>query len=195
MKTKLRGTMPNWLAFLGGFFWITFWLYYIFSGIDYRELGAIVLIAALGTLFMALAVFSLMQGQHLGTSGKATAGFLLFGKALFVLGAFLSGTAIWPGGWLIAIGGEMLTTLGLIAFGLGLLADQPRPLWKWIPLIMVPFYFLSWASDPGGRPTWVSPNVENWLAVIYGLGWILLGFLLPGNDDVENELKSAEDEQ
>jgi len=172
----------NWLAVSGGAFWIAFHLYYIFSGIDYLEIGASILLAALGLFFMALAVFSLLRGPHLGTAGKTGGGILLAGMTLVFLGASLVGLNLWGGAWLLAIGGEALTTLGLAIFSLGALAQAPRSLWKWVPLFLAPVYFVSFSTTSGSFPAWASVDTPEWFAVLYGAGWVLFGFLLPQRD-------------
>ena len=166
-------------AILGGLFWIAFHLYYIFSGIDYLEIGASILLAGLGAFFMALAVFSLMRGPHLGTAGKIGAGILLAGMIPFFMGAFIVGFNIWEGGWFFAIGGEALSALGLAAFSLGALVDEPRAFWKWLPLFLAPVYFVSFSTMASSFPAWAPEYTPEWLAVLYGAGWMVFGFLLP----------------
>lgn len=179
MKNNLSPPVPNLLAILGGLLWIAWHLYHIFSGIDYLEIGASILLAALGVLFMALAVLSLLRGPNLGNAGKTGAGVLLAGMTLVFLGAALVGLNLWGGAWLLAIGGEALTTLGLVAFSFGALADAPRAFWKWLPLILAPLYFVSFATTSGSFPAWIPQYTPEWFAVLYGAGWILFGFLLP----------------
>lgn len=175
------------LAILGGLFWIAFHLYFISSGIDYREIGASILLAVLGVLLMVIAIYSLIRSQRLGAAGKATAGFLLFCMGLWVLGASLSGLGIWQGAWLLVIGAEALTTLALPAFSLGVLAEEPRPLWKWLPLFLAPIYFVSFSTTTESFPVWAPEYTPEWFGVAYGLGWVLMGFLLPRGGDASDE--------
>ena len=159
--------------------WIAFHLYYIFSGIDYREIGPSGLLAGFGVLCMALAILSLLRGPHLGTAGKVGGGTLLAGMALDFLGITSASLKLWGGAWLLAIGGEALTTLGLAGFSLGTLMQGPRPLWKWVPLFLAPVYFVSFSTTPSSFPAWAPEYAPEWVAVTYGIGWIVLGFLLP----------------
>lgn len=128
---------------------------------------------------MALAVFSLVRSPGLGTAGKVGAGILLTGMTLVFLGAALSGLNIWGGVWLLAIGGEALTTLGLVAFSLGAVVEGPRGIWRWLPLIFAPVYLMSFSTTSASFPAWAPAYTPEWLAVIYGIGWVILGFLLP----------------
>lgn len=178
MNTLASYRLPV-LATLGGLFWTAFHLYYIFSGIDYREIGPSILLAGLGVLCMALAVFSLLRGPHLGTAGRIGAGTLLAGMALVFFGATLTGTNLWGGAWWLAIGGEALTTLGLAAFSLSALAEGPWALWKWLPLFLAPIYFVSFSTTSSSFPDWAPAYTPEWLAVLYGGGWIVLGFVFP----------------
>lgn len=179
-KTDMKNNhLRNWLAILGGLFWITWHLYYIFSGIDYREIGASILLAALSVFLMASSVYSLVRSQYLGTAGKTAAGFLLFCMILWFFGASLSGLNIWQSGWFLVIVGEALTTLGLAAFSLGALMDEPRMLWKWLPIFLAPIYFISFSTTSDSFPTWMPEYTPEWFAIAYGLGWMLFGFLLP----------------
>lgn len=169
----------SWLAIGGGILWITFHLYYIFSGIDYRDIGASILLAGLGVFLMALAVLSLLRGPYLSSGGKIAAGILMAGMVLFFLGAILAGLNLWGNAWLLAIGGEALSALGLIAFSFGALTEEPRALWKWLPLLLAPVYFLSFSTTSSSFPAWAPQHTPEWLAVAYGTGWILLGLLAP----------------
>jgi hypothetical protein len=99
--------------------------------------------------------------------------------ALVFLGAALTGLNIWKSAWLLAIGGEALTALGLVAFSLGALAGGMRALWKWLPLILAPVYLASFSTTSSSLPAWAPAHTPEWLAVIYGLGWVILGFVLP----------------
>ena len=170
---------PRVLAALGGTLWVTFHLYYIYSGISYLEIGASILVAGLGVLFMMLAVYSMIAGPHLGAAGKTGAWVLLVGMGLVTLGIFMTGLNIWSGPWFLAIGGEGLSAIGLVAFGLGALADGPQVLWKWLLLFLAPVYFLSFSTTSASYPTWAPEYTPEWFAVAYGLGWALLGLLLP----------------
>jgi hypothetical protein len=182
MKQTSSIRWTTWLAVSGGVFWIAFHLYYIFSGIDYLELGAFNLLAALGVFFMALAVFSLLKSPGFVTAGKIGAGILLAGMLLVFLGVALTGLNIWGGAWLLAIGGEALTTLGLVAFSLGAMVEGPRGIWKWLPLILAPVYFVSFSTTSASFPAWAPAYTPEWLAVIYGMGWVILGFVLPSSE-------------
>jgi len=172
----------TWFAISGGVFWIAFHLYFIFSEIDYLELGAAILLAALGVFFMALTVISLMQSESLGNVGRMGAGVLLAGMLLVFLGATLSGLNIWGGAWLLAIGGEALTTLGLVAFSIGMVAEEPRGIWRWLPLILAPVYFVSFSTTSDNFPTWTPAYTSEWFGALYGVGWIILALLLPRNE-------------
>jgi hypothetical protein len=138
----------TWLAASGAAIWIAFHLYYIFSGI----VGASILIFSLGVLLMALAVYSLLRSPSLGTAGKIGAGILLVGMTLVFIGAVLTGLNIWKSAWLLAIGGEALTALGLVAFSLGALAGGMRAPWKWLPLILAPVYLASFSTTSASFP-------------------------------------------
>jgi hypothetical protein len=169
---------PRTFALLGGPAWIAWHFYYIFSGIDYRALGASIFIPAVAVLLMAVTVYRLLGSSHISSPGKAGAMGLLVGMGLWIAGAILSGFgACWA--WLIAIAGEMVTTLGLAGLGLGALAEEPRPLWKWLPLFLAPVYFISWTTTAESFPSWASEYAPEWFGVLYGTGWILLGILLP----------------
>jgi hypothetical protein len=165
-------------AILGGLLWIAFHLYYIFSGI----VGASILFIALGAFLMALAVFSLLRSPVLGNAGKIGAGILLIGMTLVFLGAALTGLNIWKSAWLLAIGGEALTTLGLVAFSLEAMVEGPRGIWKWLPLILAPVNFVSFSTTSASFPAWAPAYTPEWLAVIYGMGWVILGFVLPSSE-------------
>jgi len=166
------------LALLGGLFWIAWHLWFIFSGVDFREIGATILAAAAAVALMAAAVFKLWRGAHIGKPGQAGALVLLGGMIAWITGAALSGLgANWA--WLLAIGGEMITTLGLAGLGLGALAEAPRPLWKWIPLFLAPVYFISFTTTGASFPAWAPAYTPEWFGVLYGAGWVLIGGTMP----------------
>lgn len=169
-------------AILGGLFWIAFHLYYIYSGVDYLEITSSILLIALGVFCMTLAVLFLMGGLRLGAAGKTGAGILLVGMTLVVLGAGLVGLNLGGGFWLLVIGGESLTVFGLIAFSIGALAEAPRPPWKWLSLILAPVYFVSFSTTSDSFPAWAPAYTPEWFGALYGVGWIILGLLLPGNE-------------
>jgi hypothetical protein len=169
---------PGPLAILGGLAWIAWHLYYIFSGIDAQAIGASIFVPAIAVLLMAVTVYRLWGSSHIGSPGKAGAMGLLVGMGLWIAGATLSGLGVdWA--WLIAIAGEMVITLGLAGLGLGALAEAPRPVWKWLPLFLSPVYFISWTTTAESFPSWAPEYAPEWFGVLYGIGWILLGILLP----------------
>jgi hypothetical protein len=95
---------------------------------------------------------------------------------IFATGAMLT-SAIGGAAWLISIMGEMVTFIGLFLFGLINLSEKLLGKLHWLPLIMAPLYWLSFGSDPGEYSIPIE-NWTEWLAVVYGLGWMLIGIWL-----------------
>jgi len=178
MATSSHMRRESWLAILGGICWIAFHLYFIFSGVDYRELGASILLVGLAVVLMALAVLAILRRPILNVGGRIGAGVLLVGMILVSLGAIVTGLDLWEGAWLLVIGGEAVTALGLVSFSMGALMEAPAASWKWLPLLMAPFYFLSFSTTSTSFPSWAPAYTPEWLAVAYGFGWVLLGLLL-----------------
>ena len=126
----------------------------------------------------ALAVYRLRSGPFLGQAGRAGGLVLMAGMVLYIAWAGLAGLGVgWP--WLPAIAGQVLTTIGLAALGLGALAQAPREPWKWIPLLLAPVYYLSFSSIPESFPPSTAEYLPQVFALIYGAGWVLFGLLLP----------------
>ena len=167
------------LAALGGLLWIAFSLVLIFFDPDIRQNLSYLLIPAAAVSLMALSFIRLLQRSHPLGAGKIGAIVLLSGMGLIVLGMLVTAADFWRASFFLVIAGEMITTLGLAAFSLTTLSLEPAAFWKILPIIMAPIYFISWGPDPGNFPAWVPQHAEHWLAVVYGAGWILFGFVLP----------------
>ncbi len=117
--------------------------------------------------------------DNIPNAARIGIGVLLGGFGLFMLGGVFTGIGVNAAFFLLVIAGELVVTIGLVAYGLGLVAAAPASPWKLLPFLMAPVYFLSWGLDPGGFPAWVPEDFENWMAVAYGAGWVLLGILFP----------------
>jgi len=48
-----------------------------------------------------------------------------------------------------------------------------------LPLFLAPVYFISFATTAESFPSWAPEYAPEWFGVLYGIGWILLGILLP----------------
>ena len=97
----------------------------------------------------------------------------MIGMALLALGTILTST--WKSSaFLLAIIGEMITTIGLLIFGVANLWGKLLGNLFWLPLLLVPIYFVSWGINPGNVRLPLE-NLREWLAAIYGLGWVVVG--------------------
>jgi hypothetical protein len=77
--------------------------------------------------------------------------------------------------WIFGILGELVITIALAGFAVTSLASKLPRLLTIIPFLMVPFYFIGWASDPGGL-SGASIDLVNLSAAVYGLLWVPFGF-------------------
>lgn len=165
----------GWLVLvIGGALWGGFhiWIIQIGTVNDPEKVIPVVWILGVATIFLLVSLFTLF---FLAASIWARAGIslTLVGVALFALGTIL--TSAWTGSaWLLAIIGEMITTIGLLVFGFANLWEKLLGNLFWLPLLMAPIYFLSWSIDPGTVRV-PFENWTEWLAAVYGLGWVIVG--------------------
>ena len=130
------------LALFGGLLWIAVYIRYIFSD------SMVLLVLAVSVALMGLSVLRLLQSPRIVTAARMGGWVLISGMGLIVLGGAITGAG-GPGAvFLLVIAGELITTLGLVAFSLALLGSGPASFWKVLPLLMAPVYFISWGLDP-----------------------------------------------
>ena len=168
---------------LGGLLWTGFHIWLVASEVNIRHNIRLIFYPALGTGFFFLALMSLYRAGNLRTAGKGSAAVLMIGLAIFNIGAFIT-AFLWNGAWLIAILGEMIISVGFIFFSFASLSEKFLARFHSLPLLMTLFYIPSWMAQPPSPP--YPPSFEHWLAAVYGLGWILLGFLFPRGRGVKN---------
>lgn len=168
-------------AVLGGLIWMAFHIWYVVTDIDVADLT--VAPANLRVLIVPVLLFiGTLWALHqaLGASGSVKTGLIvaIVGLALMAIGllgiAFLGVGAM----WLVGILGELVTSIGLLIFGIANLRDGILPRFNFLPLLMVLVYLPSWMVDPGNLSPPLPPHWTEWLAAVYGLGWVVLGVLL-----------------
>lgn len=168
-------------AVLGGLIWMAFHIWYVVTDIDVADLT--VAPANLRVLIVPVLLFiGTLWALHqaLGASGSVKTSLIvaIVGLALMAIGllgiAFLGVGAM----WLVGILGELVTSIGLLIFGIANLRDGILPRFNFLPLLMVLVYLPSWMVDPGNLSPPLPPHWTEWLAAVYGLGWVVLGVLL-----------------
>jgi hypothetical protein len=170
---------------IGGILWAGFHAWYILteSSSDPETLIPILWILGLAAIFLLLGVFTFYSRSRGGGGGIGLV-ITLIGMALFAFGTIITSTGS-NSAWLLAIIGEMITSIGLLIFGVANFRERLLGPLYWLPLILAPIYILGWAFDPGSAAIPLD-NWTEWLAVVYGLGWILIGL---GDYIESNKLK------
>lgn len=177
IMTSFKDLLNQWgwmILIIGGILWAGFHVWYILleSSNDPGTLIPILWILGLAAIFLLLGVFT-FYSRSSGGSGGIGLVMTMIGMALLAFGTIITSTGS-GSAWLIAIIGEMITSIGLLIFGLANFRERLLGSLYWLPLILAPIYVLSWAFDPGSASIPLD-NWTEWLAVIYGLGWILIG--------------------
>lgn len=164
-------------AVLGGAIWAAFHIWLIQSGrLDsLLGVGDRLSILSLPLLAFMLTSYALSRPDGIGRGGLLL---MIGGMALMVLG--ITGVALLQIGsaWLVGILGELVTSVGLAWFALVNLRDRQLPALNGLPLLMLLVYVPSWMVDPGSLPGLLPAHFTEWLAAVYGLGWVVLGGLL-----------------
>lgn len=179
---KLIARWGGLLGILGGLIWaVLFYLEATDPGFDLRNKllnqPVIGLALAFGVALQAAGFYSLSvtsrESSVLRISATVCAsGALLQSLALLAVSGFGLGAA-----WLFGILGELVITIALGIFAISSLPTKTPLAIKVTALIMVPFYFVGWAIDPGAASA-IGPSAVNLSAAIYGLLWIPLGFAI-----------------
>ncbi len=174
---RLRNPVEQWGwldMVIGGIIWTGFHIWYLLFGNinNSTEIIPVVWILGVGTIFLLLGSLSLyLSAANIGVKGGL--GITMIGMAFFSIGTILT-SFLTSSAFLLAIIGEMITTIGLLIFGIANLRERMLGYLFWLPILMVPIYFLSWSVDPGS----ISLPLDNWtewLAAVYGLGWVVAG--------------------
>lgn len=181
MDSAKWNTWGGTAAVLGGLIWTGFHIWYVVRDIDLTAL--IVAPDSLRLLIIPVLLFIgtlIALHQALNTSSGVKAGLIvaIVGLALMAIGLF--GIAFLGVGamWLVGILGELVTSIGLLIFAIANLSDGILPRFNFLPLLMVFVYLPSWMVDPGNLSPPLPPHWTEWLAAVYGLGWVALGVLL-----------------
>lgn len=164
-------------AMIGGLLWIGFHVWYIGApSTEPRDVTRLIVIPGLANASFALALWSLWQTGRAGAGVRAGVLVAIAGMVVFAIGAI----AVWLGAgvaWLVGILGELIITGGLALFSVANLGEKILPRWNALPLLMLALYVPSWIVDPGSVPA-LPRHWTEMLAVLYGVGWVLLGALL-----------------
>lgn len=105
--------------------------------------------------------------------------------AVCALGALAQSIALalsiylWGAAWLLGILGEMIITVALGAFAISSLSTKLPLTLKFIPFLMVPFYFGGWAVNPESISV-TRLDLVNLSAAFYGLLWLPFGYAVWG---------------
>ena len=168
-------------AVIGGLTWMGFHLWYVMTELDLASL--IVAPANLRILIVSVLLFigtlwALRWASDASGGMKTSLMVAIMGLALMAIGLF--GIAFVGVGamWLAGIVGELVTSIGLLIFGIANLRDGILPRFNFLPLLMVLVYLPSWMVDPGNLSPPLPPHWTEWLAAVYGLGWVALGVVL-----------------
>jgi len=162
-------------AMIGGVLWTLFHLWYMQSGITNPQgLLGVIGVPGLSALLFGLALLSLLRSNRTSGAGKAGMMVMLTGLVIFGIGAIASFLFVWPQGWLIAIAGEFLTGAGLLLFAVVTLVARALPRGNALPLLMAIIFPMS-LGDPSNLPANYPANFTEWMGVLYGIGWILIG--------------------
>ena len=180
MADKLFRRWGGGTAVFSGLIWAGFHIWLIQSGqLD----DPMSLMGSLGILILPLLGFICTSYALSQRNGRGRGGLLVMmgGMGLMLLGVI--GTSILQMGaaWLVGIVGELLTSIGLGWFALANLSNKQLPVLNGLPLVMLLLYVPSWMVDPGNLPSLFPDHFTEWLAAVYGLGWVLLGGLLLAN--------------
>ena len=170
------------LGAFGGLFWaVLFFMEATRPGFDLRNQllnqPAFGLIMVLGISFQATGFYSLsvipQESSVPRISAKVcAAGAFAQAAALLAVSIFGLGVA-----WLLGIVGELAITIALSAFAISSLTTKQPLTVKLIPFLMVPFYFICWAVDPGSISV-----AQRYLVILsaafYYLLWIPFGYAI-----------------
>ena len=174
---RLRNPIEQWgwlSLVIGGIIWTGFHIWYLLFGNinNSTEIIPVVWILGVGTIFLLLGSLSLyLSAANIGVKGGL--GITMIGMAFFSIGTILT-SFLTSSAFLLAIIGEMITTIGLLIFGIANFWERILGILFWLPLLMVPIYFLSWSVDPGASRIPLE-NWTEWLAVLFGLSWVIVG--------------------
>lgn len=159
---------------IGGILWGGFHIWYIQVATinDPEQIIPVVWILGVATIFLMLGLYSLF-GLAVSGGVKVSLALTMIGMGLFALGTVLTSTGL-TSAWLFAIIGEMITSIGLLIFGVVNFRERLLGILFWLPLLLAPIYIISWAIDPGTINMPVD-NWTEWLAALYGLGWVIIG--------------------
>lgn len=98
---------------------------------------------------------------------------MIIGMTFFSLGTILT-SFLTNSDFVFVIIGEMVTTIGLLIFAIANFSERILGILFWLPFLMALIYFISWSVDPGAT-SFPLENWTEWLATLYGLGWVIVG--------------------
>jgi hypothetical protein len=159
---------------IGGVIWAVFHIWYLqFGNINNpTEIIPVIWIMGVGTIFLLLGCLALFLSTT-NSGVKGGLGITMIGMGLLSLGTIMA-SFLTSSAFLLVILGEMITTLGLLIFAIANFGERIIGILFWLPLLMTPIYFISWSVDPGASNIQLD-NWTEWLAALYGLGWVLAG--------------------
>src|SRR5574341_14315 len=165
---------------LGGVLWTGFHLWYAISGADLAVDAAarkVVAVAGIAVLLMALTWLSISRRPPNNAASRAAALTCVAGTALVAAGALIRAAGGEAASRLVAVAGQSVNALGMLAFGAMTLIRRILPRFNLLPLLMVLVYVPS-LMVPGAFPSTFPHAFPEILAVLYGLGRVTLGLIL-----------------
>jgi hypothetical protein len=159
---------------IGGIIWAGFhtWIIVFANMNDPIEIIPVLWILGIGTVFLLLGSGSIFLSAT-NSGVKVGLGIMMIGMGLLSLGTIMA-SFLTSSAFLLAILGELITTLGMLIFAIANFGERILGILFWLPLLMALIYFISWSVDPGGTRFPLEKWTE-WLAAVYGLGWVFVG--------------------
>jgi hypothetical protein len=181
-------------AVLGGLIWATFFIW--MSRSEGRPDDPMRITGSLAILILLLLGFMMASYALSRAAGSGRVGLLVMmgGMGLMLIGVMSVSLLQIGVAWLAGILGELVTSIGLAWFALANLSDKRLPALNGLPLLMLLLYVPSWMVDPGNLLAQFPAHFTEWLAAVYGLGWVGLGglMLLPGRNEAKQEPRLAD---
>ncbi len=142
-----------------------------------RNQPVIAITLVLGIALQAVGFYSLSEASMEFSTPRISATVCAVGalvQSLALLAASTMGLGI---AWIFGILGELVITLALGAFAVSSLPIVLPHTVKFLPFLMIPFYFVGWAVDPETGAV-AGLDLVNLSAAFYGLLWLPFGYAI-----------------